>query len=51
MLKYKVFDNFIDELQCSELIKDAEQLLNKNSEREILNNNRQTVISTSIIFN
>lgn len=51
MLKYKVFDNFIDEAQCSELIKDADQILTKNSEREILNNNRQSIFSTSIIFN
>jgi Rps23 Pro-64 3,4-dihydroxylase Tpa1-like proline 4-hydroxylase len=51
MLKYKVIENFINEDKCSELIKDAEVILTKNSEREILNNNRQSVFSTSIIFN
>ena len=51
MIKYKVIENFINEDKCSELIKDAEVILTKNSEREILNNNRQSVFSTSIIFN
>ena len=51
MLKYKVFDNFIDKTQCSELIKDAEEILSNKSEKEVLNNNRQSIFSTSIIFN
>ena len=51
MLKYKVIENFINEDKCLELVKDAEAILTKNSEREILNNNRQSVFSTGIIFN
>ena len=51
MLKFKVFENFIDEDKCAKLIADAEVVLAKNSEREILNNNRQSLFSTSIIFN
>ena len=51
MLKYKVIENFINEDKCSDLVNDAEAILTKNSEREILNNNRQSVFSTGIIFN
>ena len=51
MLKYKVIENFINEDKSLELVKDAEAILTKNSEREILNNNRQSVFSTGIIFN
>jgi Rps23 Pro-64 3,4-dihydroxylase Tpa1-like proline 4-hydroxylase len=51
MLKYKVIENFIDEDKCSDLVNDAEAILTTNSEREILNNNRQSIFSTGIIFN
>tara|TARA_B100000787_G_scaffold164464_1_gene147167 strand:- start:89 stop:931 length:843 start_codon:yes stop_codon:yes gene_type:complete len=51
MIKYKVIENFINEDRCVELVNDAEAILTNNSEREILNNNRQSVFSTGIIFN
>ena len=51
MLKYKVFENFISENECRELIEDAEQFLEKKGEREIISNNRQIIASTSLTYN
>ena len=51
MLKYKVIENFISENECRDLINDANKYLNINSEKDIISNNRQMIISTSIIYN
>jgi len=51
MISYKIIENFIDEKKCKELIDDAENILLLNSEKEILNNNRQLIPSTSATFN
>ena len=51
MIKYKIIENFIDEDQCNQLVNDAEKILNLNSEKEVLNNNRQLIPSTSITHN
>lgn len=51
MLKYKIVDNFISENECKLLIEDAEKFLEIKSEREIISNNRQMIISTSVIYN
>ncbi len=51
MLKYKVINNFISENECRVLIEDAEKFLEIKSEREIISNNRQMIISTSVIYN
>lgn len=51
MLKYKIIDNFISENECKSLIEDAENFLEIKSEREIISNNRQMIISTSVIYN
>ena len=51
MIKYKVIENFISENDCIDLIKDAENFLELKSEREIISNNRQMIISTSVIYN
>ena len=51
MLKYKVIENFINENECRQLIEDNEKLLEIKSEREVINNNRQMIISTSITYN
>ena len=51
MIKYKVIENFINENQCRELIEDAGKFLEIKSEREIINNNRQMIISTSVTYN
>lgn len=50
MLQYKVLENFISENECIELINDAKNYLNLNSEKDIISNNRQMIISTSIIY-
>jgi len=51
MIKYRVIEDFINENECSELIEDAREFLEIKSEREVINNNRQQVISTSITYN
>ena len=51
MIKYKIIENFIDENECKELIEDAGKFLEIKSEREIINNNRQMIISTSVTYN
>ena len=51
MIKYKVIENFINENECKELIEDAGKFLEIKSEREIINNNRQMIISTSVTYN
>lgn len=51
MIKYKIIDNFIEEDHCKKLVLDAQKILNTNSEKEILNNNRQLISSTSITYN
>ena len=51
MIKYKIIDNFIEEDHCKKLVLDAQNILNTNSEKEILNNNRQLISSTSITYN
>ena len=51
MLKYRVIEDFINKNECSELIKDAREFLEIKSEKEIINNNRQSIISTSITYN
>lgn len=51
MIKYKIIDNFIEEDHCKKLVLDAQKILNMNSEKEILNNNRQLISSTSITYN
>ena len=50
MIKYKIIENFIEEKTCNELVSDAKKILKLNSEKEILNNNRLIVNSTSITF-
>ena len=51
MINYKIIENFIDEDDCNKLIADAQKILNLNSEKEVLNNNRQLISSTSITYN
>ena len=51
MLKYKVVESFISENECRLLIEEAEKFLEIKSEREIISNNRQMIISTSVIYN
>ena len=51
MINYKIIENFIDEDDCNKLIEDAQKILNLNSEKEVLNNNRQLISSTSITYN
>ncbi len=51
MLKYKVIKNFISEDECEALIHDAKNYLDINSEKDIISNNRQMIISTSVIYN
>ena len=51
MLKYKVIKNFISEDECEELINDVKNYLDINSEKDIIKNNRQMIISTSVIYN
>ena len=51
MLKYRVIKNFISEDECEKLISDARNYLDINSEKDIISNNRQMIISTSVIYN
>ena len=51
MIDYKIIENFINEDECNKLIEDAEKILNLNLEKEVLNNNRQLISSTSITYN
>jgi hypothetical protein len=50
MKKYKIIDNFLNSLDCKNLINDAENIFDKIGSRQILNNNRELTQSTSIKF-
>jgi len=51
MLKYRVIEDFINEIECKELIEEATRFLEIKSENEIISNNRQMIISTSVTYN
>ena len=51
MLKFRVIEDFINEIECKELIEEATRFLEIKSENEIISNNRQMIISTSVTYN
>ena len=50
MIKFKIIENFLTPEDCKNLINDAETLFNKIGDRQVLNNNRETIQSTSLKF-
>tara|TARA_B110000503_G_scaffold103314_1_gene154278 strand:- start:317 stop:1159 length:843 start_codon:yes stop_codon:yes gene_type:complete len=50
MIKYKVIPNYINQKECENLINDAENILNKFGNRQILSNKRELVQSSSLEF-
>ena len=50
MIKFKIIENFLTPDDCKNLINDAETLFNKIGDRQVLNNNRETIQSTSLKF-